>query len=187
MFFRRSSALRASDPLTRDEGSFMKRIYAIIFALVLAAVLAGCGGSAAGLSQSDLYLQVDGTAYRCRDNIEQIIADLGEDYTYAEGKSCNYDGLDKTFTYENATFYTNPLSEGDMVSEIYSESNEITTSRGIGVGAARADVLNAYGEPGEQDESLLLYRASAEIGQPALCFELEDGIVTAVCLTLEPV
>lgn len=165
----------------------MRRIYAIIFALVLAAVLAGCGGAAAGFSKSDLYLQVDGRTYHCRDNIEKIIADLGENYTYTEGKSCNYDGLDKSFAYENAIFYTNPLSEGDMVSEIYSESNGITTSKGIGVGAAMTDVLKAYGEPQEQDESLLLYRASSEIGQPALCFELEDGIVTAVYLTLEPV
>ena len=116
-----------------------------------------------------------------------VIEALGEDYQYAEGKSCDYDGLDKTYTYEAATFYTNPLAEGDLLAEIYSESPEAVTSKGISSGASKADVLAAYGDPAEQDEYILIYRASEEIGSPSLCFELDGDTVTAVFLTVDPV
>lgn len=165
----------------------MKRFNSIL-ALFLSAVLAGCGQQpAAGFSESDLLLNIGGNAYYCRDNIQNIVTDLGEDYGYAEGKSCNYDGLDKTFTYENATFYTNPLPEGDMISEIYTESGTVATSKGISVGAGKADVLAAYGEPEMQDDYLLVYRVSSQIGQPSLCFALEENTVVSIYLTLEAV
>ena len=80
------------------------------------AVFAGCSGQPAeGFSQSDLSLTVSGESFDCDTNITQVIAKLGENYEYAEGRSCAYDGLDKTYAYDTATFYTNPLSEGDIV------------------------------------------------------------------------
>ncbi|WP_195282403.1 hypothetical protein [Harryflintia acetispora] len=165
----------------------MRRFLAV-FCAVAVFSLAGCSGQTiAGFSENDLLLKIDGSAYRCRDSIETVVADLGDGYEYAEGKSCNYDGLDKTYTYENATFYTNPLPEGDLINEIYTESAAATTSRGIAVGAGKADVLAAYGEPAGQDAAILIYRLSEEIGQPSLCFELEGDRVSAIFLTMEQV
>lgn len=165
----------------------MKRIITLFCAVLLAA-LAGCAAKpAAGFAESDLLLQVNGSTYRCRDNIQTVIAQFGESYDYAEGKSCDYDGLDKTYTYPVATFYTNPLAEGDLLNEIYSKSESVTTSKGLAVGASKADVLAAYGEPVEQDATLLIYRLSNQIGAPSLCFELAGERVSAVFLTLEQV
>lgn len=165
----------------------MKQIYRILV-FFLAAVLAGCGQQpAAAFSESDLLLEVGGNPYRCRDNIQTVVARLGGDYGYAEGKSCNYDGLDKTFTFEDATFYTNPLPEGDMINEIYTESETVSTSKGISVGADMEEVLAAYGEPGIQEDSLLVYRAQEKNGQPSLCFALEGGTVASIYLTMEAV
>lgn len=155
---------------------------------VLCLVLSGYGGQpAAGFSESDLALTVAGKEYHTRDNIETVIEALGDGYQYAEGKSCDYDGLDKTYTYETATFYTNPLAAGDLLAEIYSSSPDTVTSKGIKAGSSKADVLAAYGDPTEQDDYLLIYRASEEVGSPALCFELEGDTVTAVFLTVDPV
>lgn len=165
----------------------MKRIIVILWG-VLAVILSGCSGKTAPvLSESDMLLNINGSAYHCRDNIQTVIANLGAGYEYAEGKSCDYDGLDKTYTYQIATFYTNPLPQGDMLNEIYSQSGSVTTSRDITVGAKRSDVISAYGEPVQQDELLLVYRVSQEIGAPALCFQLEGEVVTAIFLTLEQV
>lgn len=165
----------------------MKQIFACLCAAAMLA-LAGCAGQpAAEIFESDMILKVGGSTYQCRTNIETVIADLGDGYEYAEGKSCNYDGLDKTYTFPEATFYTNPLPEGDLVNEIYAESDGVTTSRGIAVGASKDDVLAAYGEPAQQDASILIYRLSDEIGQPSLCFELEGDSVAAIFLTLEQV
>ena len=162
-----------------------KKIFALLLACLLLA-LAGCGGKTApGFSEADLVLTVSGREYRCRDDIQQVIGHLGEDYQYAEGMSCNYDGLDKTYTYTAATFYTNPLAEGDLLGEIWSDGAEVSTSKGIGVGAARDEVTAAYGQPTGGDDLLLIYRA-AENG-PALCFEMENDAVAAIFLTVEPV
>lgn len=163
----------------------MRRCLCLWLAALLLAALAGCG-KAPGFSESDLILTVSGESYRCRDNIETVIARLGDGYQYAEGMSCNYDGLDKTYTYEAATFYTNPLPEGDLLGEIWSQSDEAATSRDIRVGAKREEVTAAYGEPAEADDYLLIYRAG-EGTVPALCFELEGDRVAAIFLTMEPV
>lgn len=151
-------------------------------------LLSACGGGEKpGFTQSDLVLTVAGKEYRTRDNIETVIQNLGDGYRYAEGRSCNYDGLDKTYTYEAATFYTNPLPEGDLLSEIYSASPETSTSKGIAPGAKKGDVLAAYGDPTESDDFLLIYRAGEGTAAPALCFEVESDVVTAVFLTVDPV
>lgn len=166
----------------------MKKFFVCCAALFLLTALSGCSGqSAAGFSQKDLALTVAGKEYHTRDSIEAVIEALGEDYRYAEGKSCNYDGLDKTYAYDEATFYTNPLEEGDLLSEIYSKNPDTVTSKGIGPGSSKNQVLAAYGDPAEADEDLLIYRAEEGPSVPSLCFELENDTVTAVFLTVDPV
>lgn len=165
----------------------MKRAITV-FLSVLMLTVTGCAGKpSAGFSEGDLVLTVNDSAYHCRDNINTVIERLGDGYEYAEGRSCDYDGLDKTYTYEAATFYTNPLAEGDLLNEIYSDSESVVTSKGLSVGKAKADVLAAYGEPREQDATLFIYRASDEIGAASLCFEFEGDTVSAIFLTMEQV
>lgn len=162
----------------------MKKLFVVLLTLCTLAAFAACSGqTAAGLSEADLMLTVDGETFDCETNITQVIAALGDGYGYAEGRSCAYDGLDKTYAYDAATFYTNPLSEGDMVTEIYTESPEVSTSKGLTVGASREDVLAAYGEPSEDDGYTLIYRVSQQPGEPSLCFDLEGNTIFAIFLT----
>ena len=99
----------------------MKHSLSILLALAAALTvsLSGCSGSStsadASFSDSDLILNIGGDSYPCAVGIDTVTGALGEDYEYAEGLSCAYDGLDKTFTYEEATFYTNPMERGDTV------------------------------------------------------------------------
>ena len=91
------------------------RKLAALLSLLLVLSLSGCSGPGkAGFGQDDLVLTVSGREYRVRDNIAVVLEALGDGYQYAEGRSCDYDGLDKTYTYPVATFYTNPLAEGDL-------------------------------------------------------------------------
>ena len=114
----------------------MKKTIMLTAAVCAAVFLGGCSSrETAGFTEKDLVLTISGTEYHSRDNIEDVIANLGDGYQYAEGKSCNYDGLDKTYTYTEAIFYTNPLGEGDLLSEIYSNNGAVSTSKGISIGA----------------------------------------------------
>ena len=167
----------------------MKHSLSILLALAAALTvsLSGCSGSStsadASFSDSDLVLNIGGDSYTCAVGIDTVTGALGEDYEYAEGLSCAYDGLDKTYTYEDATFYTNPLEEGDIVTEIYTQSPQVTTSKGLAVGATRQQVEAAYGPPTQEDGYTLYYRVSEQAGEPALCFDLEGDTVYAIYLT----
>ena len=159
-------------------------------AFAAAVLLLGSGCSQSAPAGGDYSLTVEGESFRCMDNITQVTAALGEGYDYAEGKSCAYDGLDQTYTYETATFYTSPLEEGDMVSEIYTNSPQVQTEAGIAVGATRDEVVAAYGEPDSDDGSLMVYRGPGEAGTADgadLCFELTGDEVTGIFLTLQAV
>ena len=161
-----------------------QRLYIIAVVLVFLTTVA-CGQDSSrslGIGQEDLYLNVGSARYGLNINIENVIADFGEDYEYAEAMSCDYDGLDKTFIYDMAEFYTFPLQDGDTVSEIYSDSPEASTSRGIRVGAAKGDVLAVYGQPTEDTDYQLIYA----IEGGSLCFDLHDGVVKGFYITVRP-
>lgn len=159
----------------------MRRMLPAAAALML--LLSGCSSGQGSFSVDDLSLTVEGQSFDCETNIETVINALGEDYTYAEGRSCAYDGLDKTYAYSMAEFYTNPLPEGDIVTEIYTVDPSVTTTKGLGIGATRDEVVAAYGKPDEDDGYTLYYRVSDEAGEPALCFDLDGDTVTAITLT----
>lgn len=167
----------------------MKGIYAVL-TLFLTLILAGClqRGPAAGVSQNDLTLMVEGTPYQCGARINTVIEALGSDYAYSESLSCDYDGLDKTYRYGAAEFYTYPAEDGDRINEIYTQNPEVATSKGLTVGAAKAEVVAAYGEPSADDGYQMVYRiedAKAPGGKAALCFDVVDDTVSAIYVTAQ--
>ena len=139
--------------------------------------------TATAVTASDLYLNISGAAYTLRSNIDTVFAKLGSDYQYAEAIACDHDGMDKTFTYSSAEFYTWPLPEGDLLCEIYSTSPSAKTSRGVTVGAGKDAVLAAYGSTAEITDSQILYR----VGGDTLYFDMQNGVVTGICVTAQPV
>jgi hypothetical protein len=153
----------------------------------------GCGTNAEakfepGFTEADLFLVINGQEYRCAVNIEEIIAVFGDGYEYSEAISCLYEGLDKSFIYDIAEFYTYPARNGDYVNEIYVSSQEVASSRGMRVGSTRDGVIAAYGEPAEDTGSLLIYELAVVIDghqNASLSFLLGgDDVVTAFWLAI---
>lgn len=72
-----------------------------------------------------------------------------------------------------------------MVSEIYTESDTVTTTKAIAVGATKAEVLAAYGTATKDANNMLIYRLPDV--QESLCFELENDAVVAIFLTMEAI
>lgn len=160
-----------------------------MFLIAVMTLIAGCGQSAdsvAGFSEADLYLKLDGMEYRLNTNIEEVVAILGENYEYSESKSCDYDGLDKTFLYETMEFYTWPMDDDDIINEIYTQNPAVTTSKGLSVGAARDEVLAAYGPDCEDTGYQMIYRLPDGTAG-GLCFDMTGDAVTAVSITARPV
>ncbi|MCL2056891.1 MAG: hypothetical protein FWH02_06710 [Oscillospiraceae bacterium] len=138
-----------------------------------------CGASVSGFSGDDLRLNIGGKFYTLEMDIEDIIAEFGTGFEYAEAQSCDYDGLDKTFIYDTAQFFTYPSGENDLVSEVYSDSPDARTSRGLGVGASRDDVLAAYGSDCRDTSYQIIYTAE----EGALYFDMDGDEVAALYIT----
>jgi hypothetical protein len=115
-----------------------KTVLLLLLAFIL--LLAGCGQKA-GFGAEDLCLEVDGETYFLHSDVAAVLDTLGTGYEYSEARSCDYDGMDKAYLYDTAEFYTYPRGSSDMLNEIYSEDLTAETSKGIGVGASKEDVL----------------------------------------------
>ena len=164
----------------------MKKFLWIILVTALMFTFTSCTSQTTiqGFAKEDVCLSIEGAQYRNKDNIETVIKVLGEGYDYSEGLSCAYDGMDKTYDYATASFYTNPLPEGDLVSEIYTNSSDVSTSKGVRVGMSREDIVAVYGD-GEDFGNMLVYRSDADAG--SLCFEMDGDTIAAIFITTEPV
>ena len=163
----------------------MKKTWLFLMTVTLALCLCACGKGAFG--RQELSVTVNGTAITADSPVQSILSVLGEDYTYTEAVSCVYDGMDGTYSYENAQLYTFPDGDAQKLMELYLTGGDAVTGRGIGLGASRAEVEEAYGK-GELTGIVLTYalEASSDDMVPAsLSFELDGDTVCAISLTAE--
>lgn len=163
----------------------MKKIW--IVTLVLSLCLCACGSNG-GFSEADLSLTVDGVSVTAKTEMQDILADLGDNYEYSEAISCVYEGMDKTFDYENLSLYTYPDGDSDRLMEIYCVGGEVTTSKGITFGATRAEIIEQYGKDYVEAGATISYELATQNADhlPAsLYFVLEDDAVAAIAMTTE--
>ncbi|MCI8524783.1 MAG: hypothetical protein HFF17_02445 [Oscillospiraceae bacterium] len=167
-----------------------------IAAALLTLLLCACGGQAAETASGeaghawDTALMVQGTRVNGETSVADLLALLGGDYEYAEAISCVYDGMDKTYTYPDAVVYTYPAEDGECLMELYCTGGEVETALGgVTFGAAREEVIAAFGQNFTESGSVLRYEndtAQSEDYEPdAVYFELTDGKVTAIATVAE--
>ncbi len=163
------------------------RAYLAAGVLLLVLFLGGCAKSGAAFSEDDLRLTLAGSEITAETPVDEILSALGDGYEYAEAISCVYTGMDKTYIYDAATLYTYPDGETDWLMELYCEA-DVQTSRGIGIGASKDDILAQYGDGFVETGSLLSYELPVSEGEnlPAsLYFVMLDGKVAAIAITAE--
>jgi len=159
------------------------------FVVLIPFALSGCeqdAQAASAFGPDDLTIYLDGTRYYLDMDILDVIAVLGDDYDFAQSISCEHDGYDKSFLYDGIEFYTYPLPHGDIVFEIFTTDPGASTTRGIRIGATAEEVLAAYGSDGVVNDFEIVYSLPACADFPvgaSLCFDLRDGVVTAIFAT----
>lgn len=165
----------------------MRRRTAFVLMIALALAVCACAGSAA-LAADDLAIRIDGFIATPATTMDDVRAALGEAEDYAEAISCVYEGMDKTFTYGDVTFYTYPDGETDRLMEVYCTGGNVATARGITFGSTVAEIEAAYGKDYTRSGKLLTYElpVSGEDIEPAsLYFVLENDCVAAIAMTAE--
>lgn len=176
-----------------------KRLFCILLALSLTAVLAACGGQgenpggqstgkpdasgqngAGGQTASDGYAfavsKAGGYVVSVNDNMADVLAALGEPLSYFEAASCAFEGMDKTYTYSGFTITTQPGEDlQDYVSLILLTDDSVTTPEGVHIGCSADDVTAAYGE-GSRTEAVISYTK----GGSAMNFVLDGDKVISI-------
>lgn len=166
----------------------MKRVLCGILLFLVVVSAAGCGEKnpapsaiTGPLTEKDLAFSIEGREFRLDDDIALVAAALGTSYEYSEAVSCEYDGMDKIFTYDGVEFYTYPNGKQDFLHEIILLTSKYRTARGIAVNDSKDRVLAAYGGGFEDKDGIWVYKT----GAGALWFYFTGDAVRSVSLAKE--
>ena len=106
-------------------------------------------------------VQVGELVLGLEDEMSKILKQLGEAKDYEENKSCLYEGMDKTWIYDNITINTYPQGDKDYIDSINIMGEGVGIKSGIEVGDKLSDLEEAYGDRISR-ESNSIYRLSGK-------------------------
>ena len=134
----------------------MKKIFALVLALMLVLTMAACGSETPAASTEPKAPAVQGPTtpdasswkYTVR-GVDVMMhaeaAPVGEPVNFTEEASCAFTGLDKTYYYGGFYLQTYPLNDVDYIYSLWLVDDSSTTPEGIYIGASQAEVEDAYG------------------------------------------
>ena len=137
--------------------------------------------------EDDLGISVDGEWFPVFRDVTDLVSAFGPNYNLYVADSCVFEGEDKEFEYDGFYIFTNPngdWGEKDIWYSLYIESDTLSTSRGISVGATLEDVIAAYGNrffwEGDNVMTFSLSGIRGDAASPCIQFIFSDNIVIAI-------
>lgn len=119
-----------------------------------------------------LFINYNGKELYLNEDINSV--DLGTPTEYNEAPSCNYDGLDKVYTYNGISLYTYPAEGKDLINEIEVNSADILYNATVGIGKTVAQVKAVLGEPDLIEGDTYIYNTD----NSNVYFYFENGAVS---------
>ncbi|MGN0741470.1 MAG: hypothetical protein ACI4L8_02390 [Candidatus Fimadaptatus sp.] len=133
--------------------------------------------------QGDAGIAIGDTWYPILRDFTELKAALGEPLDVVLTDSLIHtDYYDKEFIYDFGSVYTHPVDGVDVWYEIFIDSGDFVTSRGIGIGSTPADMLEAYGEEYYADSATVyVYSLSGteqDYATPSITMEaINNGVI----------
>ncbi len=167
-----------------------KRLLSLILAIscicMCACQGAGSGNSGTGNNQGNsnpsdnkeasFVFVYDGMELSVNEEIESVIAKLGEPISYYEAASCAFEGLDKIYTYSSFQLDTYPQNGKDMLASIYFKDDLVKTKEGISLYMTMDDMVKTYGKATIVNDNVYIY----EKGNGCLKFIIKDGEIISI-------
>ena len=134
----------------------MKRILMTLLAVFM---LVGCGGGeTADKNQKESFVfEINDVVIKMNEETSNVLTSLGKEISYFEAKSCAFDGLDKTYTYQGFQLITYPDNEKDYVNSVVLTDDTVTTKEGVYIGDDKTHVLDVYGSSYEEKSGSFVY------------------------------
>ena len=133
--------------------------------------------------QGDAGIAIGDTWYPILRDFAELKAALGEPLDVVLTDSLIHaDYYDKEFIYDFGSVYTHPVDGVDVWYEIFIDSGDFVTSRGIGIGSTPAEMLAAYGEEYYADSATVyVYSLSGteqDYATPSITMEaINNGVI----------
>lgn len=167
--------------------SFFARALLLLGCCLLCAFAAAEGTA---LTDRDFELAYAGETYRLLTDPAPLLSAMeardGQKPEVFEAESCLFTGTDKEITGRELVLATYPAGRGgaDLLETVMVYGGPWTTSRGIGVGSAKEDVIAAYGDQYLADYDQMVYAVGEPYASPMVVFQidLDSGLVTAFFL-----
>ncbi len=155
----------------------MKKLSLLLTILLL--FLAGCSNSSAQTSTTKAkgYVFVNnGITIAMNEKTAPILKKLGEPKDYFEAKSCAFQGMEKTYTFNGFELHTYEMDKVDYVASIIFLDDSVSTKEGISLNADLNDVIKAYGDKYTKKLSLYTY----QLEKSKISFMIENNKVTSI-------
>jgi len=99
----------------------------------------------------------NGTFIEMDQDIDYLLAQLGEPLGVFEAPSCAFDGIDRIFGFPDIQIHTYPDGETDRVHTVSFLTDNIATTSGIALGSSVSAMLDAYGQGYEYDSGMYVF------------------------------
>jgi len=121
-------------------------------------------------------LQYRGIFIEMDQNMDYVLAQLGEPLGVFEAPSCAFDGIDRIFGFPGIQIHTYPDGDLDRVHTISFLDDSLSTTNGIFLGSSWDDVVAIYGNDYVQDVAMFTYT----IDRTTLSFFVEGDVVMGI-------
>lgn len=160
-----------------------KKVIGIIIAIIVIAVV-GAGvymltrGDSSDVQKTDKKGTVESYALKV-DNKEIKLGEVfsrekcGQELQYSEVASCAFDGLDKTYTYEN---YEIKTGSQDKITSIYFIDEGVSTTEGVKITDSYDKMVQVYGNNFKNDGNKYAYTK----GNASIEFMVENEVITGI-------
>ena len=135
--------------------------------------------SASAAAPSGYFLTINNYQLAVDQPIENVTSAMGQEESYFEAPACAFDGVEKTYTYNNGAVevrtYTN--SEGkDFVNFVVLKNDLVSTDEGLSVGDKVDKVKECYGEDYKDNNGSFEYAK----GNMKLLIVIEEDTVVSI-------
>lgn len=127
-------------------------------------------------NQAGYLFEINGVTLGVDMDMNELTSRLGDAKSVFEAPSCAAQGTAYVYSYGSFEVETYPDGSKNLIAYIILKDDTVATAEGIDLSKTRADIIKAYGEPGEDSDSRLTY----EKGGMKLNFILNGEDITSI-------
>ena len=162
-----------------------KQIVVLITVIIIIAVAIGLvvfisnsntttSGGESSTTQEMYAFKANETEIGLGDNLLNL--ELPEASNVYKTESCAFDGIEKTYTYEDYEITTCVKEDSEDIISIYFTSDQVSTNEGIKIGDSIDTMKQAYGEDFELADVSYTYKK----GNSTLTFIADNDVITSI-------